>query len=80
MTEISATNAARNFAELLDKVEHKKERITIVRRGRAVAHIEPVANGLGSDVKSLLKRHPVDTQWMASLQETRDLLVTEERF
>jgi len=80
MTEISATNAARNFAELLDAVEHKGERITIVRRGRAVAHIEPVANGLGSDVKSLLKRHPVDTQWLASLRETRDLVVTEERF
>jgi prevent-host-death family protein len=80
MTEISATNAARNFAELLDAVEHKGERITIVRRGRAVAHIEPVANGLGSDVKALLKRYPTDTQWMASLREVRELVVTEERF
>ena len=80
MTEISATNAARNFAELLDAVEHRGERITIVRRGRAVAHIEPVAHGLGSDVKSLLKRHPADAQWMASLKEARDLVVTEERF
>jgi prevent-host-death family protein len=80
VTEISATNAARNFAELLDAVEHKGERITIVRRGRAVAHIEPVVNGLGSDVKSILKRHPVDSQWSAALRETRDLVVTEERF
>jgi prevent-host-death family protein len=80
VTEISATNAARNFAELLDAVEHKGERITIVRRGRAVAHIEPVAKGLGSDVKAVLKRHPVDSEWMASLRETRDLVVTEEGF
>jgi prevent-host-death family protein len=80
MIEISATNAARNFAELLDAVEHRGERITIVRRGRAVAHIEPIANGLGSDVKSILKRHPMDKQWMASLREIRDLVVTEERF
>ena len=80
MTEISATNAARNFAELLDAVEHKGERITIVRRGRAVAHIEPVANGLGSDVKSILKRHPADTQWLTSLRQTRDLVAAEERF
>jgi prevent-host-death family protein len=80
VTEISATNAARNFAELLDAVEHKGERITIVRRGRAVAHIEPVAHGLGSDVKSLLERHPADTQWMESLKQVRDLVVTEERF
>lgn len=80
MTEISATNAARNFAELLDAVEHNGERITIVRRGRAVAHIEPVARGLGSDVKSLLERHPADAQWMESLKQVRELVVTEERF
>jgi len=80
VTEISATNAARNFAELLDAVEHKGERITIVRRGRAVAHIEPVANGHGSDVKSLLKRHRADVRWKTDLKETRELIVGEERF
>jgi prevent-host-death family protein len=80
VTEISATNAARNFAELLDAVEHKGERITIVRRGRAVAHIEPVARGLGSDVKSLLERHPADAHWMESLKQVRELVVIEERF
>lgn len=80
MTEISATNAARNFAELLDAVEHKGERITIVRRGRAVAHIEPVANGHGSEVKSLLKRHRADARWKTDLKETRELITTEERF
>ena len=80
MTEISATDAARNFAELLDAVEHKGERITIVRRGRAVAHVEPVSHGVGSEVKSLLKRHPADSQWMESLKQSRDLLVTEDRF
>ena len=80
MTEISATNAARNFAELLDAVERKGERVTIIRRGRAVAHVEPVTKRLGSDGKSMLKRHPVDTQWLASLRETRDLAVTEGRF
>lgn len=80
MREISATDAARGFAELLDAVEHRGERITVVRRGRAVAHIEPVANGLGSDVKSMLSRHPADAGWLASLRETRELIVTEERF
>ena len=79
MTEISATNAARNFAELLDAVEHKGERITIVRRGRAVAHIEPVANGHGLDVKSLLKRHLADARWKSELKETREFVVAEDR-
>lgn len=80
MTEISATNAARNFAELLDAVEHKGERITIVRRGRAIAHIEPIGSGHGSDVKSILKRHPADVEWTVSLRLTRELVVAEDRF
>jgi prevent-host-death family protein len=80
VTEISATNAARNFAELLDAVEHNGERITIIRRGRPVAHIEPVPNGLGSDVKTLLKNHRADAKWKADLERTRNLVVVEERF
>ncbi|MGA7835093.1 MAG: type II toxin-antitoxin system prevent-host-death family antitoxin [Acidimicrobiales bacterium] len=80
MTEISATEAARNFAELLDAVEHKGERILIARRGRVVAQIEPVARGRGADVKSLLKRHPADVEWLNTVRETRDLVFSEERF
>jgi len=80
MTEISATEAARNFAELLDAVEHKGERILIARRGRVVAQIEPVAKGRGSDVKSLIKRHPVDSKWMSVIREVRELVVSKERF
>ncbi len=80
MTEISATAAARNFAELLDAVEFKGERITIVRRGRAIAHIEPVTNGHGEEVKTLLKRNSADAAWKSSLKQTRDLVVAEDRF
>lgn len=80
MTEISATEAARNFAELLDAVEHKGERFLIARRGRVVAQIEPVAKGRGADVKSLLKRHPVDAQWMNVIREARELVIAEDRF
>ena len=80
MSEIAATDAARNFADLLDAVEFRGERITIIRRGRAVALVEPVSSGHGSDVKALLKRHPIDTDWTESLQEIRNILVTQERF
>ena len=79
MTEISATDAARNFADLLDAVEHRGERIIIVRRGKAVALIEPVSSGRGSDVKSLLRRHRADPSWRAELVELRDLVTAEER-
>ncbi len=77
--EISATEAARNFADLLDAVEHRGQHITIVRRGRAVALIEPVSSGRGSDVKSMLRRHRADPGWSADVAATRDLVNTGER-
>ncbi|MGD0440458.1 MAG: type II toxin-antitoxin system Phd/YefM family antitoxin [Acidimicrobiales bacterium] len=79
MTEISATDAARNFADLLDAVEHRGERITIVRRGKAVALLEPVLSGRGSDVKTMLRRHGVDSKWRADVAEVRELMTVEER-
>ncbi|HXQ59725.1 MAG TPA: type II toxin-antitoxin system prevent-host-death family antitoxin [Acidimicrobiales bacterium] len=79
MTEISATDAARKFADLLDAVEHRGERITIVRRGRAIALIEPIPSGRGSDVKAMLRRHKVDSSWRTELAGLRDLLTIEER-
>ena len=41
MSEISATEAARNFADLLDAVEHRGETFTIVRRGKPIASLQP---------------------------------------
>lgn len=79
MTEISATDAARNFADLLDAVEHRGERITIVRRGKAVALLEPVLSGRGSDVKTMLRRNEVDASWPADLTALRELTTAEER-
>ena len=80
MRETSATDAARNFAELLDAVEHRGESVIIVRRGRAVARIEPVTSGPGVKVKSLLRRHPADAEWRISLREVRDIVTAKERF
>jgi prevent-host-death family protein len=79
MTEVSATDAARNFADLLDAVEHRGERITIVRRGRAVAQIEPVVSGRGDDVKSMLRRHRSDPSWRSELASVRDLVTVQVR-
>ena len=79
MHEVSATEAARNFADLLDAVEHSGERITVVRRGKAVAHIEPVTSGRGADVKSMFRRHRVDARWRIELAAIRELVTLEER-
>ncbi len=79
MPEVSATEAARNFADLLDAIEHRGEQFTIVRRGKAVAHLEPVSRGRGGDVKALLRRHRPDKAWADDLAAVRSLLLVEER-
>jgi len=79
MSEVTATEAARRFADLLDAVEHDGERYTITRRGKAVAHIEPVTRGRGVDAKALLRRHHPDARWANHLDGVRDLLEVETR-
>lgn len=79
MPDVTATDAARNFADLLDAIEHRHERYTIMRRGRAVAQLEPVSRGRGADLKELLRRHEADTDWADDLTKVRDLLALEDR-
>ena len=79
MSEVTATDAARRFADLLDSVEHDGERYTIIRHGRAVAQIEPVSRGRGAETKDLLRRHGPDAEWAASLDEVRSLVELDER-
>ena len=79
MPDVTATDAARNFADLLDAIEHRGEHFTIVRRGKAIAHLEPMNRGLGADVKALLRRHRPDADWARDVDEVRRLLEVEER-
>lgn len=79
MPDVSATEAARNLANLLDAIEHRGEHFTIVRRGKAIAHLEPVSRGRGADVKALLRRHRPDNAWADEVATLRRLLVIEER-
>ena len=74
MSEITATDAARKLADLLDAVEHDGQRYTITRSGKPVAHIEPVPSGRGADTKALLRRHRPDGAWSNDLNEVRELL------
>lgn len=79
MSEVTATDAARRFADLLDSVEHDGERYTIIRHGKAVAQIEPVSRGRGVDTKELLRRHRPDSRWASDLSGLRDLVEVEHR-
>jgi prevent-host-death family protein len=79
MPEISATEAARKFSDLLDAVEHRHERFTVVRRGRVVAQISPMAGGRGANLKELLRTAHRDSSWASELNDLRGLVRIDER-
>ena len=79
MPEVSATEAARNFSDILDAVEHRGEHFTIVRRGRVVAQLDPVSSGRGADVKSLLRAARSDPGFGRDIESLRELLEIETR-
>jgi antitoxin (DNA-binding transcriptional repressor) of toxin-antitoxin stability system len=72
--DISATEAARSFSDVLDSVEHGNETYTIIRRGKAVAHLGPIGKGRGVEVRELLKRHRPDQGWSEELSQLRELV------
>ena len=79
MSEVSATDAARNFADMLDAIEHRGAHFTIVRRGKPIAQLEPVTRGRGADAKALLRRHRPDKTWAVEVASLRSLVEVEER-
>jgi prevent-host-death family protein len=79
VSDITATDAARRFSDLLDDVEHGGASYTIRRHGRAIAQITPVARGRGGDVKALLSRHRPDRRWAHDIDAVRDLLEVDPR-
>jgi prevent-host-death family protein len=76
---VTATEAARQFSDLLDAVERTGETFVVERRGRAVANIGPAAEVSGAMVKAVLRSHAVDADWRDELRELRAGLVTEGR-
>jgi prevent-host-death family protein len=79
MKSVTATQAARQFSDVLDAVEREGETFLIVRRGRAVARLGPAVGGRGRDVKALLRSAPSDAAWIEDLREMRAALQTQER-
>ncbi len=55
---LSATEAARNFSELLNRIHYRRQTYLIERGGRAVCELRPVLYGAGftgSDLVGLLE-------------------------
>lgn len=80
MKTLTATEAARRFADLLDSVERSGESCLITRHGRPVARIVPAVKSNGRALKEILKRQEPDEDWWRAIKETRALLTldTEE--
>jgi prevent-host-death family protein len=77
--ELSATEAARRFSDVLDAVEHRGESFSIVRHGRHVARLIPVTMPNGAVVSEVLARHRVDGAWIEELADLRAGMVPEDR-
>ena len=73
MAEISATDASKRFADLLDAVEHRGETFTVVRRGRAIATVSPARRTSLAELRAFLRAHPPDEKWVEDLAEVRRL-------
>jgi antitoxin (DNA-binding transcriptional repressor) of toxin-antitoxin stability system len=71
MRQVTATEAARRFSEMLDSVENGRESFVVVRRGRAVATVGPATGSTGRDLKDVLSRNRPDAAWEDELRELR---------
>jgi antitoxin (DNA-binding transcriptional repressor) of toxin-antitoxin stability system len=75
--QVTATEAARRFSEMLDSVENGRESFVVVRRGRAVATVGPATGSTGRDLKDILKRNRPDAGWADELRELRQSVGSE---
>jgi prevent-host-death family protein len=66
MVTVTATQAARNFANLLDAVEHG-ETVVITRDGVPVGRLTPERRTSADRVKAALREHPADAGFAGDL-------------
>jgi prevent-host-death family protein len=78
MKTVNATEAARNFSEVLDGVEHRGQSYLVTRGGKPVARITPVPAANGRAAKRLLRDHRPDPAWAGELAALRADLPVEE--
>ncbi|MQA27177.1 MAG: type II toxin-antitoxin system prevent-host-death family antitoxin [Micromonosporaceae bacterium] len=67
MRTLTATEASRGFAALLDRVEHG-ETVLITRDGQPVARVEPETVAAGARVLALFAEHRTDPDFADDLE------------
>jgi prevent-host-death family protein len=74
MKRISATEAARHFSDVLDRVEQTGETFVVERRGRTVAQISVPSTGNALEIIALLEAAPFEDDAIENIRAARDLL------
>src|SRR5271170_4882172 len=72
-TRVTATEAARKFSEILNRVAYKGESFVVERSGRAICEISPIVNGkkfTAADFAEMIKSAPrPDDQYFEDVEE-----------
>ena len=76
MRTVTATEASRSFAALLDEVE-QGQTVIVTRGGRRIATIGPTTNGNGADVRALLQSSQLDEGFAADVSAARESVASE---
>lgn len=70
---MTATDAARAFRSLLDRVERDGSRFRIVRHGRAIAELGPIRRSTAGELRAYLRAHPPDEEFLDDIRFAREL-------
>ncbi|MGO4754725.1 type II toxin-antitoxin system Phd/YefM family antitoxin [Streptomyces sp. 2MCAF27] len=73
---MTATEASRNFASVLDRAEHG-ETIVITRGGRRLAMLSPAPAGNGAAIKDFLASQQVDEDFADDVASARESVTDE---
>jgi len=76
MRTVTATEASRSFAALLDEAEHGQT-VVVTRGGRRIASIGPASASNGAEVVALLALNTVDEDFAADVLAARDAVALE---
>lgn len=74
MKDVSATEAARRFSEVLDSVEFQHQTFRVMRAGRPVARIAPVEAVNGRDLVAFLQANSPDPALWEDIKAVRAVL------
>lgn len=76
MKDLTATEVARNFSDVLDEVERDREPVMIHRRGKPVAVLQPLEGTPNGDrVLEAITKYHVDDEFWDDVLRARTFLV-----